>query len=334
MNNSVFHRDFIDLLTGRRTSHMGMHFYEDHDGRRGDQSMSGVKLWQDLADNEPTYNIARDDIALLRRSMDSIALRIPVGLNLIDLGPGAEESIRAKSMRIVEAIQATGYQPVDGSSVFAARAAQIAKGLYPSIEVTPTVDDAFSMKSDASRPSLTYFGGSTIGNLIHPVSLSFPENLLSDALRDLARHNAAGWTLLSFDTTQDALALERTYCNKRSKDFICNIMYRAASQLDMDGFNPDFFESTPRWIKECHLWASFLTATRDQTFTLAGESFHVSKGQEFHVLNSYKFPPGLFKKAAAQAGLRIEYFTMDTSGTVLVLLRNMAASLGDMEMAA
>ncbi|MBV8060969.1 MAG: L-histidine N(alpha)-methyltransferase [Alphaproteobacteria bacterium] len=296
--------------------------YADHKGERSGQSMSGAKLWATLANDEPDYPIARADVWLLNDSLSDILPYIPPHIPLYDLGPGNKSAIESKSLKLLEKVESSRYVAVDASEAYAEAAAQAVKDAFPQIATALCVGDIYTDKEKVTEPTLAYFGGSTIGNIPNPVSQDFPFDRLVDTLGYLLSYARKGWLLLSFDTTSNNAELHKRYDNKASEDFACNVLYRAACELPIEGFDPNLFKHVSKWVPESHQLAHLLVATAEQHIKINGQKLVIKKGQELHITNSYKITPKIFEAALAEVGCALEYKSFDTTGMALYLVRS------------
>jgi uncharacterized SAM-dependent methyltransferase len=326
MTDSVFVNDLIASIAGKPAI-MGRHLYADHPGcritlsgtREVRQPMSGSMLWEKLADKEPTYPISRADTQLVLAHLTDIARLLPRNLTMIDLAPGGEKSI-ARSMELAKAVGIKRYRPKEASVKFNDASVEIAARHFSRRNIDPLpVGDVFAGAEDIKidEPTLAYFGGGTISNLIHPISKKFPSQLLRETLQRLFTYAPHGWLLLSFDTTNDKASVLARYGSESYNDFIGNAMYR--QEAEVLGIKGDGFVSTPQFIEESHQLAHIITATADQDTRLG----RIEKGTKIHLVNSYKYTPDLFEKEVEAIGCFVDCRLFDArTGQILYMLRS------------
>ncbi|MEJ0063312.1 MAG: L-histidine N(alpha)-methyltransferase [Alphaproteobacteria bacterium] len=318
-------RDAQDLFARRRDAHMGAHLYADHGGRNGNPSKTGAKLWKSLAEEEPAYYISRDDNRLLAESLSSLSKAIPPHLTLRDIGPGADESVIRKTVSLVKALQPSLYTAVDVEPSFAQAACELVKQAIPGVSARPEVANALQGDQNSSEPAVTYFGGSTVGNIVHGLDAQFPVTKLAGMLHGLAPHDD-NYLILSFDANRDPASLLKAYASEGSVEFCTNALHRIARELPHQGFDAENFSYRPFWNAQggqiAHLWQ----VRRDMDFTLGGEHFSLKAGEEFHGLNSYKPSEGNIAKAAKLAGLEVLQFFRNDSTLRLGVLHRPAAT--------
>lgn len=318
-----FQIDALDLFKRIRASHMGAHMYENHAGMMGDLNISGDRMWHNAATLEPDYYIPSQDIVFLRNTLPELAQYLPRGLPVVDLGPGSIPAVEEKSLPIVQTLQSRFYRPIDMSSQYAHAAARFMQNRMPDVQSEGVIADIFSPHTvhGVDEPVLTYFGGATITNLLHSGVEYFPREVLVNTLKDFRSLTRDGWLLISYDSNNNEDHLFRAYGTYWFGLFACNVFYRIAAELPHRGFDPDAFDYIPEWNAPCHQFIHYLVARHDLNFTLAGQEFRVAQGEKFNVLNSYKFPTGLFHACAEEAGFEIVHDWQDSSPLRLILLR-------------
>jgi hypothetical protein len=279
----------------------------------------GALWWANVA-AEPTYPISRANAALISRSLLEIAARLPKGLIMIDLAPGAEKSVLA-SLEIAKRLGVRRYHLIDYSEALAAAGVRIARvKLNPSVEVSSSIRDIFAGPpgNKCAESCFVYFGGGTIANLVHPIDPLFPIEKLSRDLQTLMAWTCGGWLLMSFDTTYNRDELDRRYGGNANSVFVTGLIRRGAAQHPSLRIDPTAFDYRRCYVDESRQVAHLLVATR----TLECPYGDICEGDRFHIMNSYKIKPAWFKEAAENLGAVIEYSAFDEdSGIILYMLR-------------
>ena len=148
-----------DVLAGLRSSPKflpSQYLYDDR----------GARLFE-LICKQPEYYITRTEIAILESNMDSIAKR--VGPHALLIEPGSGEG--AKSALLLDGLsKPAGFVPIDISRTQLVTVASTIADRFPDIEVAPvcadfTADPEVPTLSRPVRRRVTFFPGSTIGNL-------------------------------------------------------------------------------------------------------------------------------------------------------------------------
>jgi hypothetical protein len=198
----------------------------------------------------------------------------------------------------------------------------LAQSGLPDVLVEGRLEDFLDDGAGAvTEPSIAYVGGCTIGNLIHPIADEFPMPLLISTIGTLHSYARCGWLLLTFDTTTDEAQLHQRY-GGLNREFMRNIMRRAADEFPDSGLNPDLFVHTPEYRSSSRQYAHILTATAEQSCAFGV----IARGRRFHIVNSYKIDPKWLDDAARANKCRVVYTAVDdATGAGLMLLRSVVA---------
>jgi len=324
-----FLQDSIDLFTGTRVAHMGMHQYVDHAGVRDGKSMSGAKLWAEAdAGREEqartgNSNLVSAEQVLLHKVASEIRDYLPDGLPVVELGPGTVSAFKKKTLPIVQALGSYECTLIDGSAAFLRNIA--AANLPTGISIKPIEDDFWEGKHcylENEEPSLLCMFGSSVTNIITPLSDDLPENALISGLTGLVQAIREGWMLVSFYADQDGDRLKDYYAKLAL--FQLNIFDRMAVQLPVDErFDPKAFDYEAEWRPRSSQLAHMAVVNRDIQFTMAGRNFFLYEGQRFHLKNAYKFRPEFFEACCARIGLDVVKAWSDQSSAKVYLLKKL-----------
>jgi uncharacterized SAM-dependent methyltransferase len=322
-----FLQDSIDLFTGTRVAHMGMHQYVDHAGVCDGKSMSGAKLWADAdAGREAEAQTGRSNLVcaeqvLLHKVASEIGYYLPPGLHVVELGPGTVSAFKNKTFPIINALMSTECTLVDGSVAFLKDI--IAADLSRGITITSVEDDFWEGRNtyfNSEDPGLLCMFGSSVTNIITPLSDELPENALIAGLTSLVQAVRKGWMLVSFYADQDGERLKAYYAKLAS--FQLNILYRMAVELPIsENFDPRAFDYEVEWRPRSSQLGHVAVVKRDIHFTLAGRNFFLYKGQRFHLKNAYKFRPEFFEACCTRVGLNVVKAWSDHSSAKVYLLK-------------
>ncbi len=290
---------------------MGPHQYNDHAGMRDGRSMSGARLWaeaeaqREIEHLNGTPNKLGAELMLVDTVAASIDHHVPFGTKVIELGPGTLRSFRKKTIPLLRALQTRSCIIVDKSAAFLKdiKVSEQALGL----EITPLDDDFFigdhSFQQD-DRPALVCAFGGVISNLVAPVSLLEPMELLSGTLKNFANAIHRGWLLVAFDSTDDSKDVSAYYAKHAL--FQLNIFDRMAVELPITGdFDPAAFAYVAKWLPESRQLAHLAVLQRDLNFAIGQQSFALKQGQNFHLKNSFKFSEAFFEQCVQRAGLSV-----------------------------
>lgn len=327
----TFFHGSVDFLRGKRSAHMGSHQYVDHAGLREGRSVSGAKLWAEIEANElksTDPNLISSEEKLLRTVSREIHRFIPEGAAILEMGTGTPNAFLKKTLLIMMALRSTDYICVDESQAFLSDL--VSSQALARFKVKPILDDFFdsdtSYFDDEDRSALICMFGSTIGNIVAPLSKYKPEEALVSHLYSMAQKICDGWLLVSFDSNQNGEEI-RSYYNNHTF-FHLNVFDRMAVELPIIGdFDPCAFSYEPLWIASSGQLAHMAVVQRDMDFTMGRERVSLKKGQALHLKNSFKFSPSFFSWCCLRAGLAVVKMWADPSGAHVCLLKKQASAM-------
>ncbi len=221
----------VDWFLGTRSSHMGPDQYVSHNGMRDGQSTSGALLWAnaEAARNAAAGNMVNAEVNLLHKVVTEIEDDVPYGISVVELGPGTATAFKKKTLPIVEKLKSKVCFLVDESIAFLKQISQT-DGLRKGLEIKPVVDDFFENEvAYCEDQALVCSFGSTISNIINPVSDLPPQAALVDSLSKMAHAANKGWMLIGFDSDQDGERIKSYF--KKHALFQLNIFDRMAAEL-------------------------------------------------------------------------------------------------------
>lgn len=290
---------------------MGVHQYSDHAGMRGGRSMSGARLWAEAeAQREVEYSLGDPnklgaELVLLGEVAQSLRTYVPVGTDVIELGPGTLRAFKKKTMPLLRALDSKNCYIVDKSAAFLH---DIKIGItrdkvsIHSIEADFFQDGNKALLSE--HPALACAFGGIISNLVAPLCNSLPTEVLVSTLQNFVKTISEGWILVAFDSSNDRDEIT-TYYEKHAL-FQLNIFDRMLVELPMAGdFDPSVFIYQTEWRPTSRQLAHLAVAARNMEFKLGEESFFLQQGQKLHLKNSYKFAPDFFESCCTAAGLKL-----------------------------
>jgi len=260
---------------------------------------AGSALFEAICQLEAYYP-TRTEIALLSEAAPQIAALIAPDAVLIEFGSGASVKTR---LLLDAAPQIGAYAPVDISPIALAEAAAAIRADYPRLAVEPVVGD-FSRPLDPpaaaiGRPRTGFFPGSTIGNFEADEAVAF----LISAKRLLG---PGAQFIVGADLIKDERVLIAAYDDPQgvTAAFNLNLLVRInrelAGEIDLDSFAHRAIWNAAASRIEMHL-----ESLRDQTVTVAGQSFVLRTGETIHTENSHKYTPDSFALLAQRAGWRV-----------------------------
>ena len=257
---------------------------------------------------------------LLHKVAEEISDHMPSGTTVIDLGPGTTTAFRNKTLPLVHKLQSKTCILIDESVAFLQQIAGINE-LNNSLKIKPVLDDFFENETAyCEEPALVCSFGSTISNIINPLSPLPPQAALVKSLSNMAHAANKGWMLVGFDSDQDGEHI-KNYFQKHAL-FQLNIFDRMAAELPLTGdFDPLAFDYKPEWIAESGQLAHMAVVRKDMHFKIGNAEISLNAGQELHIKNSYKFKPEFFERCCALAGLEIAKVWSDHSPAKIYLLK-------------
>lgn len=287
-----------EWLSGEVTGHLGTYMYtDDQDDHR----------WKNGHSAE-SYYLGRDDKATFNLALNELDIKAET---FLDLGPGGEASLLAKSLPIMKSLKAKNYCPVDLSPTLANEALATVKRELGA-EGETIITDFFDRIPGKRANALIAIMGGTIGNFETYTDVNKLQNRLSQIFS--IYRNAVGqnsYFLVSVDANNNGNEIVACYDNPEFGGLVRSCVDRA---LDTSGFDYHV-----EWTPENYQLATGLKANRDQIIVLDGENFAVEKGEYLPVLNSYRFPISFTIEAAAKAGWKHQK-TWSKTGRVHYLL--------------
>lgn len=244
--------------------------------------LRGSELFDDIT-RLPSYYPSRTETALLQQIMPEIAAAVPTGTAVVEFGAGSA----TKTPILLEAIDPAAYVPVDISGDYLEQSARDLQERLTSLNVIPVTADfarPFSLPGDiATLPKLGFFPGSTIGNFV-PWSAT-------DLLRQFRSLLGPGSQLLiGMDRVKPINRLLAAYDDDQgvTAEFNINLLHRINRELEGD-IPIDAFRHEARWNDILSRIEMHLVATRDVSFSIAGQSFRFAQGSSIHTENSHKY---------------------------------------------
>jgi len=163
--------------------------------------------------------------------------------------------------------------------------------------------------------------GLTIGNITNNNINVEPKEKLTKVLSNIAAFLPDdSYMIVTTDVCQNGLTNIEYYDKKSWADFFLSPFYRMEKELPMKNFDPKGFNYKPHWVRESSLVAHLAIATKDQNFEINGKQVFISKGDEFHLYNSYRYNPATFENCARKAGLSMVHYWQEPPDTVRLYL--------------
>ena len=322
--NKTFAKDIRDFFSERRSGHVGIWRYSEPDFE-GDR-VNGMWHWGEYikkAKDGNAYYVPNGEIEALNGILENIRSHIQGDSSVIDLGPGSEEALYGKVMPVLEALNSKHYIGVDIVPECLQRIESSLKAHSPEIQFTGITADFYQNKITLPTDTtlvMAIFGQTIINLPIDPRVEKLPDMVLGSYFKRFhSRLNGNGYFIAAQDTNQNEADFHDAYMT--GADFHLNMLYRVARDLPVsEGYDPDAFGFKITFFKETGAMAYTYVCQKPMSFELEGETFNLSKGQEFYLHNSYKFKADRFVSIAKDSGFELVDTKFDMSDRVAVHL--------------
>jgi uncharacterized SAM-dependent methyltransferase len=307
--------DAINLFTGDRSGHMSPYAFA-HAKYKGDPA-NGTEYWTKFIQQSKNYYLYDEERELIEKYSDRIVSHLPDDVSFIELGPGELRAVREKSIELLDEFnkssgvhgnhrQITEYIALDISSQFATTAAKEVGhrfGIVSSAAVSDFNADHLTIDT-WSKPVMLVFGG-TLFNAPNVKFLNTEYILKSylDNIKDIV--GPGGYVVLSQDTNNDYQSLMKAYDHKMSNAASLSIMHRIERDLVTENFDGYDFEHAIKWSPDKNLLTLNAVSKVDKVFKIGGISFTINKGDEFPLVNAFKYSTQKFKQIAEDSGFEI-----------------------------
>jgi len=236
-----------------------------------------------------------------------IGAYLPEGLASGDLGPGEDKAQRNKTLPLNRSLRnSTAFAAIDVNNVFAKTAAALVEretGTASKAVVGDFLSENLNIFPD-QRAVFTLFGG-LLCNFGRDIKKK-AEDVLKETFNGLAQNMKPGdYLVITQDTNNIKKSLLEAYSHPDMALYILSVLHKMKRDLPTENFDPDAFEFVPRWNEEEHLLSLNIRLKPDrqpQSFKIGDQAFTIGHDREFSIVNSYKFPPDFFIKAAEAAG--------------------------------
>lgn len=300
-------KEALDFFLGKTSGNLWPYLYGTPEDKN-DPVRGGI-LYNELLENEDDYYLYEYEAALFQSQGSHLTSKIGSNPTFIELGPGSEQSLRLKTLRLLRTCsQLEGYIGIDISQSFLDRGLTVIRSEFPSILVRGIQQDFTQLENlPVFDKTVILFKGSTVANLRSnelPAFIKKIKNLMTK------EH----YLVLVHDANQDEASLMKAYDNPRMAIIMENIMYRLKRDLDIAGMDAKAFRYEPQWDAERYDFRHVLTATKAQRFDVKEILVNIEKGQQFHTLSSFKYPVKVFQDMLSSTGYEPLDFRMDPSG--------------------
>lgn len=266
----------------------------------------GADLFEAICQLEEYYPY-RCELALMDRHLEDIVQYLPRDAHVIEFGSGAGE----KSDRLLAAIQAAAFTPIDIAAAQLHSVAQDLRAAHPDLAVMPyagdftTIDHLPDAYAHHGR-RVVYFPGSTIGNFDQEQAVALLRNM-----RQLAGDD--GCLLIGFDRDKDPAVINAAYNDSAgvTAAFNCNIIRHLNNDLGHSAYDESAFRHYAAYDQEHRRLVMELHVVHDQSpQSLPG----LKAGTVIHVEYSHKYSDDDIQRLFELAGLQENGHWQDEQG--------------------
>jgi dimethylhistidine N-methyltransferase len=266
---------------------------------------AGSQLFEAICEL-PEYYLTRTEMAILATAAPQIAHYLADCL-LIEFGSGSSRKIR---LLLDAAPHLPTYMAVDISQQHLHTSCQQLAQAYPHLSVLAVCADytqplALPPLPVLARRRIAFFPGSSVGNFE-------PAELRAFLRNTAALVGSTGGLLIGVDLKKDRTRLEPAYDDAQgiSADFALNLLGRINREMNAN-FEPDQFRYTAFYNETAGRIEMRLVSQREQTVTIAGQSFNFQAGEPLATENSYKFSLEEFGAIARAEGFIVQQVWTD-----------------------
>lgn len=274
----------------------------------------GSELFEQICEL-PEYYLTRTELAIMEAHATDMGASIGPHHVVLELGSGA--SLKTRKL-LSEIDRPAAYVPLDISPTALESAAEMLRTEFPKIHITPLCCDFMKEirlpKLDVEYHGVvTYFPGSTIGNLNHTNAVAL--------LKRIRHVDQESDLLIGIDLEKDRGVLLDAY-NDRSgvtAAFNKNLLTRINRELDGD-FDVDQFQHRAIYNEEAHRIEMHLVSLTDQSVTIGQSTFDFSENESICTEHSHKYTIPRFESLVSEAGFKIAKSWTDPQNLFAVIL--------------
>jgi len=308
--------DALNLFGRERSGHMGRYAYTPPH-YTGDPA-GGEAFWEKFIQSAEYY-LFGEESRLIQESADEIVDCLPDYISVVELGPGESQAVKNKTIPLMRAFnKASGawnmkknireYIALDISKDYLDSARRmIEKEFYiPTEGVHSDFTEAWLKIRTKATPVMFLFGGTLFNaSSIKGFRTEYVLRSYLDNIRDII--GEGGYLIMTQDTNRNGRKLKRAYNQEMCKAMALAIMHRIERDLDTKDFSGNDFEYRVNWNKFQGVLSlnAVSTVKTDKTFYIGGMPFRIRKGEEFSLVNAFKYSAEKFKRIAEEAGFKV-----------------------------
>jgi len=280
----------------------------------------GSELFETITEL-PEYYLTRSERGLLESEAGRWVTDVAPA-SLVELGAGSAQKTRILLTTMVEAGPGRAYVPVDVAREFLEATATALRQDYPSLVVSPRVQDIttpLDFARDLSPPALFALLGSTLGNFERHTGVALLENVR-------AAMEETGRLLLGVDLRpgdrKSLECLEAAYNDAQgvTAQFNLNILTHFNREVGTD-FDPSAFRHQAFYSHELGRIEMHLVALRQQEVSIPGSGpVRIAEGESIRTELSCKYDRPTIDGLFSAAGLRVDRWCEDEEGLYALVL--------------
>lgn len=317
-----------DLLLNKKEGHLGVYHYGEPITPL--DTVKGAELWDRFvrySDNYYQFKAENVVLPVVAEYLSDLVQNEAV--SVIDLGPGSNTALHAKTFPFLSTIQnVDNYLPVDISSEYLREIGQAVRGHFPSLNISLQRKNYFSqsLSFDVNTIPVFLFLSSNVSNLPEAsMNGDYKKQLRSILTHFYQSMHTPGYLVISHDSNQDEQSLIQAYSDPLHVDFSLNILHRIMRDgvdSDCNEFEPDAWTYRPEWMPERSLLAHCIYSNVDQQIKLDGFDHYIKKGHRVVVDNSHKYKVPDFMNICIEAGFsHIKTFMDDAERMAVYILK-------------
>jgi L-histidine Nalpha-methyltransferase len=242
----------------------------------------GSELFEEIT-RLPEYYLTRAETEILEARGAEFAELVGQGRAVVEFGSGSS----VKTPLLLGAIDPAAYVPLDISGDFLRAAAEDLAAKFPGLPVYPVETDFMRQVAlpdeVAGMPTLGFFPGSTIGNMVARTAV----DLLRSMRATLGEHSQL---LIGMDLVKDAALLETAYDDAAGVTAAFNLNLAHRINRELDGTIPiEKLRHRALWNDTYARIEMHIVAQEDLAFEVSGKRFEMRADETIHTENSHKF---------------------------------------------
>jgi uncharacterized SAM-dependent methyltransferase len=315
VSNNRFLVDAINLFSKDRSGHMSRYAYTH--GKGPNDPARGAEYWKEFIAQSSDYYMYNEERDLIQDNVQRIIAHLPDNISVIELGPGESRALREKSIPLLRAFNnASGnyqsskklheYIALDISKGFAEGAeSRVAKQLrIPTSSIVSDFTSDTLIINTEETPVLTVYGGTLLNaSIVKGFSSEYAFKSYLDNVRDIIGED--GYLIMTQDTNFNHHDLLKAYKHERAEKAALSIMHRIERDLDTRNFSGHDFDHVIRWNPYMSLLTLNAVSKVDKVIKIGGVSFTLNKGDEFPLVNAFKYSNNRFNQIVKDAGFEI-----------------------------